>query len=98
MPVSLSTHVQRLRLGHLQRHGRYSLRTLDPLKPVLSSTEQNPEDIPQKDPTMMSSSLYAGSLLLLPWLAAKSYCSTAAVCCPVDLHMIQILFLLHVWR
>ena len=35
--------------------------------------------------TMMSSSLYAGQLLLLPILAATSYCSTAAVCCPFSL-------------
>ena len=35
--------------------------------------------------TMMSSSLYAGQLLLPPILAATSYCSTAAVCCPVSL-------------
>ena len=35
--------------------------------------------------TMVSSSLYAGQLLLLPILAATSYCSTAAVCCPVSL-------------
>ena len=34
---------------------------------------------------MMSSSLYVRSLVLLPILAASSYCSTAAVYCPVDL-------------
>ena len=34
---------------------------------------------------MMSSSLYAGQLLLPPILAATSYCSTAAACCPVSL-------------
>ncbi len=34
----------------------------------------------------MSSSLYAGSLFSLPMLAACSYCSTAAVYCPEDLH------------
>ena len=33
----------------------------------------------------MSSSLYAGQLLLLPILAATSYCSTAAACWPVNL-------------
>ena len=35
--------------------------------------------------TMMSSSLYAGQLLLPPILAVTSYCSTAAVYCPVSL-------------
>lgn len=35
--------------------------------------------------TMMSSSLYAGSLPLLPSLPAQSYCSTASVYSPADL-------------
>ena len=38
----------------------------------------------------MGSSLYAGQLLFLPMLAATSYCSTAAVCCPENLRIVSL--------